>query len=185
MPLGARFESTLAGASAGAEWALAELYRELHPPLLRYLEAQRPGEGEDLASETWIGIAEALHRFEGDEAAFRRFAFTIARRRLVDARRRQARRRTDVVPSAWFAGLEAREESETEALAGLSTRAALARLAELPSDQAEVVLLRVLGDLDAREVALITGKAPGTVRVLQHRALRRLASLLAREGVTP
>jgi DNA-directed RNA polymerase specialized sigma24 family protein len=33
-------------------------------------------------------------------------------------------------------------------------------------------------------VAKIVGKRPGTVRVLQHRALRRLARVLERKGVT-
>jgi RNA polymerase sigma-70 factor (ECF subfamily) len=46
----------------------------------------------------------------------------------------------------------------------------------LSPDQAEVVLLRVLGGLPVAEVAKIVEKKPGTVRVLQHRALRRLAS---------
>jgi RNA polymerase sigma-70 factor (ECF subfamily) len=46
------------------------------------------------------------------------------------------------------------------------TRAALALLAELPADQAEVVVLRVLGGLEVAEVARIVGKRPGTVRVL-------------------
>jgi RNA polymerase sigma-70 factor (ECF subfamily) len=56
-----------------------------------------------------------------------------------------------------------------------ATRAALALVAELPPDQAEVVALRVLGDLEVAEVARIVGKRPGAVRVLAHRGLRRLA----------
>jgi RNA polymerase sigma-70 factor, ECF subfamily len=54
-------------------------------------------------------------------------------------------------------------------------RAALALVAELPADQAEVVALRVLGGLAVVEVARILGKRPGTVRVLAHCGLRRLA----------
>ena len=60
-------------------------------------------------------------------------------------------------------------------LGGQSTRAALALVAELPPDQAEVVALRVLAGLEVAEVARIVGKRPGTVRVLAHRGLRRLA----------
>jgi len=54
----------------------------------------------------------------------------------------------------------------------------------LSSDQAEVVILRVIGDLGVDEVATIMGKRRGTVRVLQHRALRRLAQVLETQGVT-
>jgi RNA polymerase sigma-70 factor (ECF subfamily) len=51
----------------------------------------------------------------------------------------------------------------------------------LPADQAEVVLLRVVGGLDVAVVAQLTGRRPGTVRVIQHRALKRLAKELDRE----
>jgi RNA polymerase sigma-70 factor (ECF subfamily) len=45
-------------------------------------------------------------------------------------------------------------------------------------------LLRALAGLEVRQVARIMGKRPGTVRVLQHRALRRLARTMAEQGVT-
>jgi RNA polymerase sigma-70 factor (ECF subfamily) len=63
--------------------------------------------------------------------------------------------------------------------------AALAFIAGLPRAQAEVVLLRVVGGLDAAEVGAIVGKTPGAVRVLQHRGLSRLAEQLLREGRKP
>jgi RNA polymerase sigma-70 factor (ECF subfamily) len=46
------------------------------------------------------------------------------------------------------------------------------------------VILRVIGELGVDEVAAIMGKRRGTVRVLQHRALRRLAQVLESQGVT-
>jgi RNA polymerase sigma-70 factor (ECF subfamily) len=64
-------------------------------------------------------------------------------------------------------------------LTSLDTQSALALLAQLPPDQAEVVLLRVLSGIETTRVATIVGKRPGTVRVLQHRALHRLAELVA------
>ena len=38
----------------------------------------------------------------------------------------------------------------------------------------EFVLLRVIGGLSVEHVAELLGKRPGTIRVLQHRALKRL-----------
>src|SRR5512132_3442835 len=93
MPPEAPFASVLAAAKTGAEWALSVLYREFQPALLRYLSAQAPADGEDLASEVWLDAAAGLTRFEGDEHGFRAWLFTIAHRRLVDLRRRDARRR--------------------------------------------------------------------------------------------
>jgi RNA polymerase sigma-70 factor, ECF subfamily len=181
--LGAQFERILAAAQSGGEWALGALYRDLHPAVLRYLFSQAPGDAEDLASETWLDVARGLHRFDGDETAFRRWVFTIARRRLLDHLRATARRRTHPVPVDSLR-LEAPDCAD-EVMGFASTRAALTRLATLPRDQAEVVLLRVLGDLDVEDVAKIVGKRPGTVRVLQHRALKRLAGELGASPVTP
>jgi RNA polymerase sigma-70 factor (ECF subfamily) len=54
----------------------------------------------------------------------------------------------------------------------------------LPPAQAEIVLLRVVAGFDSYEVAAVTGRKPGTVRVMQKRALERLAELVpSRQGV--
>jgi RNA polymerase sigma-70 factor, ECF subfamily len=184
MSLGERFESVLTAAQTGADWAVTRLYRDLHPAVLRYLRTQEAGEAEDLASETWLDVARSLVRFRGNEDDFRRWVFAIARRRLIDFRRRSRRRRTDPVPAEAFSDDATAGDAETAALEGMSTAAALARIAALPPDQAEVVLLRVVAGFSAKEVGRIMGKRPGTVRVLQHRALANLARDLAREPVT-
>lgn len=48
-------------------------------------------------------------------------------------------------------------------------------VAGLNDEQAEIVLLRVLGGFSAREVATMLDTTEEAVRVAQHRALRRLA----------
>jgi RNA polymerase sigma-70 factor, ECF subfamily len=171
-----QFGERLAGAKTGAEWALAALYRDFHPGLLRYLKAQAPRDGEDIASQVWLEAASGLVRFEGDEAAFRRWLFTIARRRLIDFRRREDRRSAVLDREG---GSTASVDPETQVLARSETQVALNRLATLPRAQAEVVFLRVLAGLEVEDVAAMLGKTPGAVRVLQHRALTTL-----REHVT-
>lgn len=185
MALGERFEEVLAAARLGAEWAVTLLYRDLQPWILRYLRAQEPSEAEDLAAETWIDVAQGMERFKGVEADFRRWVFTIARRRLVDLRRRVGRRRTAPALPEVIAARSPRGDAEAEAMTNISTRMALARIASLPPDQAEVVLLRVLGGFDVSEVAEILGKRPGAIRVLQYRALQKLAKQMTAEAVTP
>jgi RNA polymerase sigma-70 factor, ECF subfamily len=174
MPFGTKFQSVLVAAQTGSEWALAELYRDLQPQILRYFRAQASLEAEDLAAEVWIDAARALNRFEGDESALRRWLFTIAHRRLIDFRRQRGRRREDPVP---FETLSSHPALPARAAEGMGEEA-LAALAALPSAYAEIVLLRVVGDFDSNEVAKIMGKKPGTVRVMQKRALERLAELL-------
>jgi len=174
------FEGVLAAAKTGGERAFAALYRHFQPNLVRFLRAQAPAQGDDLASEVWLDAAQGLHRFDGDEAAFRGWLFTIARRRLIDFRRREQRRRRVSVSLA-AAGEDPAGDPEARAFMGSDSEVALARIGRLPPEQAEVVLLRVLVGLDTAEVAALVGKTSGAVRVLQHRALQRLSDELIRE----
>ena len=185
--LGDQFPGILTAAQDGGEWAVAILYRSLHPAVVSYLRGRAGDDAEDLASETWIAVARGLSNFSGDEAAFRSWVFTIAHRRLIDHHRVAARRpRTRALnPAEGESHDGSLEMSATDDPAGevidavTGDEAVRQIVALLPPDQAEIVLLRVVGGLPVDEVAAITGRRPGTVRVLQHRALRRLAERLA------
>jgi RNA polymerase sigma-70 factor (ECF subfamily) len=75
--------------------------------------------------------------------------------------------------------MSADDDPAAEVIAAAAGDEAVRRIVKLlPKDQAEIVLLRVVAGLPVDEVAAITGRRPGTVRVLQHRALRRLAERL-------
>jgi len=170
----------VAAAGKGEHWALTELYRAYQPPLLRFLKAQAPVAADDLAGDVWLAVARGLEAFVGDEAGFRAWLFTIARHRLIDHRRRETRQRTDLVASErldtldeWGLG----GDPALEVLDRLGAQGAVdALVAELSPDQAEAVLLRVVGGLTVAETARIMQRPPGGVRVLCHRALRRLAA---------
>jgi RNA polymerase sigma-70 factor (ECF subfamily) len=182
-----RLGDVLAAARAGEGWALAALWRDLHPRLFRYLRSQEPSAAEDLASEAWLGVVRGLGVFEGDEATLRGWAFTIARRRLIDHRRKQARRRTRAEPHERLDGLErpAPGGAEDQVVESLTALEAVDRIrALLTPEQTEVVILRVVGGFEVAEVARITGRRPGAVRALQHRALQQLARNISPEPVT-
>ena len=184
--LGDQFQDILTAAQDGGEWAVAILYRSLHPAVVGYLRGRAGDEAEDLASETWIAVARGLPSFSGDEAAFRSWVFTIAHRRLIDHHRATARRlRTRTLHATEGdhhngpIEFPADDDPAAEVLEAVAGDEAVRRImALLPPEQAEIVLLRVVGGLQVEDVARITGRRPGTVRVLQHRALRRLAERL-------
>ena len=170
------FEQVLDAASAGAEWAAAVLFDALQPSLLRYLRWQEPGAADDLAGETWLAVAERIQDFTGDERALRAWVFSVARRRLADHRRRGARRRTQPVAPQDLNAVPGGEDPADVVLEALSAQQAIDHLvATLTPGQAEVLVLRVVARLPVEDVAQILGKRPGTVRVMEHRALRRLS----------
>ena len=167
----------MAAAQDGDEAAIAQLWRALNPPLLRYLRGRIGSGADDVAAPTWLDAARGLPTFDGDDADFRRWLFTIARRRLVDELRRRGRRRERLRERAdGDAGSAMRPASSDADDLG----AALALVRQLPPDQADAVLLRVVVDLDVAEVAEVMGRSEGSVRVLTHRGLRRLQDLLER-----
>lgn len=171
------FATVLRAAQLGEEWAFSVLYRNLNPQLLRYFASRVPDYAEDLAAETWIGAARNLSSFDGGDAAFRGWLFTIAHRRLVQHWRELARRPRTEPAGEIDPGHTEPGGVESEAVDSLSAHQAVRLIASsLTPEQAEVVLLRVLGGLDVDEVARIVGKRAGAVRGLQHKALRKLAA---------
>jgi RNA polymerase sigma-70 factor (ECF subfamily) len=181
--IGPLFPELLAAAQGGDEQAFAVLWRDLQPAVLRYFQVVAKEAAEDLAADSWVAVIRGLGRFRGDEQAFRAWVFTVAHHRAIDWRRLAVRRPTGSVPAELLAEWPAPDDPAAQVLEVQSTRAALALLAELPADQAEVVALRVLGGLEVAEVAGIIGKRPGTVRVLAHRGLRRLARRVEAAGL--
>ncbi|HYH51386.1 MAG TPA: sigma-70 family RNA polymerase sigma factor [Acidimicrobiia bacterium] len=168
---------TLVAAQEGDDHALAALWRELQPSLLRYLRAVEPDAADDIASDTWLEVTRRLGRFTGGEREFRGWLFTIARHRLIDNRRRAARHRT--APVAWLPDRPGVDDPAADVLVDLSTEESIRLVSELPPEQAEAVRLRILAGLDTNEVARRMGKQPGNVRVLSHRGLRNLARRLS------
>lgn len=185
MVLGPDFDGVLYAAQRGDEGAFACLYRDLNPALARYLTARAGGAGQDLAAETWLAAARQLSAFRGEERAFRAWLFTIARRRVIQHWREERRRPSQATELEDLGEQPGGVNPETVALADLSAREAARIIAgALTPDQADVVLLRLVAGLDVDQVAAALGKRPGTVRVLQHKAVRRLAAQFSPEALT-
>ncbi len=167
-------DEALLGAPTGEEWAIALLFRSIQPDLLRFLAYRARDDADDLASETWLAVARALPGFSGSLSEFRALVFTIARRRVVDHYRREGHR-PRTVPLAEVNEPPGTDRIADQVVEAISSREAIDRLVKsLPENQAEVVILRVVAGLSADEVALVTKRSAGAVRVLQHRALKRL-----------
>lgn len=171
------FVENLAAAQKGDETAFTVLFRYAQPAVLRYLRVVSRNRAEDIASETWLQVVRGLGSFSAEEpSAFRAWVLSIARHRWLDDQRARSRR-PEVV------GHEVPEQAapfDVSAMVDeiITTERALALIARLPRDQAEVVMLRFIADLDVAATAQVLGKEPGAVRVLAHRGLRRLQKFL-------
>jgi RNA polymerase sigma-70 factor, ECF subfamily len=182
--VGEDFAAVLAAAQGGSEDAFAVLWRDANPALLRYLRVVASEHAEDVAAETWVQVVRGLSRFAGDEAAWRAWLFTTARRRLLDQARVRRRHPTEPLDQITAAEVPRTVDAEQLAMDNIATEAAMSLLSRLPEQQAEVILLRVVAGLDTEVVADMLGRSPGAVRVAAHRGLKRLSALLSGAGVT-
>lgn len=168
--------------STAAECWVLDVVERYEGPLLRY--ARRLLDDWDLAADAvqhaFVKLcAEPREKLEGHEAPW---LFRVCRNRAVDQLRQSGRERrlldADGVagPSAAAPVLAGREADPAVA----AERADLARhvtalLAGLPAPQRETIDLWCEG-LSYQQIAEITGRTVGNVRVLAHRGLTALRS---------
>ncbi|MGI9615633.1 MAG: RNA polymerase sigma factor [Acidimicrobiales bacterium] len=167
------FDRIVRQARGGDEDAVSVLYLNHVSMVYGYLRACGANDLDDLTSEVFVGMLRGLERFDGDQAAFRRWLMTIAHRRLIDHRRAGVRNRIDMTePSS----LEALRTTAIgiEPPTTLVDDELVAAFERLTNAQREVLALRFVADVSLRGVASITGRPTGAVKSLQNRALAML-----------
>lgn len=182
--IGEAFGSTLAAAQTGAPWALERLYHSLAPAVAGYLRVQGCSDVDDVTSDVLYRALTGVRSFSGDEPQFRSWVFTIAHNRLVDDRRRRARRPQLADQELHHAAATPAGDVEEDALRRLSTDRVRRLCEQLPPDQRDVLLLRMAAGMSLREAAATLGKSVGAVKALQHRAVEALRRNFQREGVS-
>ncbi|MDX1468138.1 MAG: sigma-70 family RNA polymerase sigma factor [Acidimicrobiia bacterium] len=177
------FDSILDAARTGADWAWRKFYEDLAPRLNSYLRLRGAEDPEGLVGEVFLEAARAISSFEGDERGFRSWLFTMAHSRLIDERRRRTRRKTAPADLSDLAHVADDQDVEGEVLRHLASERLTQLFSVLTPDQRDVLTLRIIADLSVAETAAVLGKSAGSVKVLQHRGLRRLKQL-EQKGVT-
>lgn len=151
------------------------LYHQFAPVVLGYLRGLAVPEPDDVLGEVFVQVVRDLHKFRGDDAALRRWVFTVAHHRAMDAHRQ--RRRRPVEPQGV---VDDRRLVDDDLTARLPDPDLVRAMAQLTDEQRQVIGLRFVADLPIEEVARVLRRKPGAVKSLQHRALDRLAELLGR-----
>lgn len=164
--------------------AVQSVLRWVTPLVVRYCRA-RVGRQErtfasadDVAQEVCLAVLTALPGYRDQGRPFLAFVYGIAAHKVADAHRSAARNRAEPVaeipdsPAALADGPE--ERTMRAELAGWMHTV----LETLPEKQREILTLRVVMGMSAKETAEAVGSTPGAVRVAQHRALAHLRKVL-------
>jgi RNA polymerase sigma-70 factor, ECF subfamily len=167
-------------AQHGDRDALEELYLLHFDRIYSYLHLSvgNRHDAEDLTTQTFLKMLEAIGRFRWRSVPFSAWLFRIAHNLAMDHFRTRRRLQTeDEVPEP--AGSE-ESSAEDQALDSLGRAGMLELIERLSAEQRQVLTLKFLFGFVNAEVAGILGKSEGAVKSLQHRALASLEKQLVR-----
>jgi RNA polymerase sigma-70 factor (ECF subfamily) len=161
-------------AQGGDREALEELYLIHFDRIYSYLHLSvgNRHDAEDLTTQTFLKMLEAIGRFRWQSVPFSAWLFRIAHNLSIDHFRARRRVQTEgEVPEV--PGME-ESSAEDQAMDSLGQAGMLALIERLSAEQRQVLTLKFLFGFANADVAGILGKTEGAVKSLQHRALASL-----------
>jgi len=141
-----------------------------------YLKISDKDEAEDLTQQVFIKAWEALPDFRFKKNPFSSWLYSIARNLITDFYRKKkpifsldAEIKIDVPDAA---------DLNEQLMIKEKTQKVFRAIQQLPDEQKELLILRFVDEFSYNEIAKIMRKSPLTLRVLQHRALKRLRTII-------
>jgi DNA-directed RNA polymerase specialized sigma24 family protein len=179
--IGAEFTGVLHAAQQGRVSAFERLWSDIHPSLIRYLRVVAVADADDLACESWVDVVRRLPAFEGSETSWRAEVFASARMHAEDENQRRVwdamaedEQVAAVLAEPLPPGDEPFDDDEVEGGPAQGLRLALEAIRDLPPEQGDVLMLRLVAELPEGDVATLVGSDVATVHALEQQGLDRL-----------
>jgi len=172
-------EKLIDKAKTGDTDAFEALYDLYSDRIFRYIriKVQHQQQAEDLLQEVFIKVWRALPRLETN-SNFPAWTYRIAHNAIND-HFRKAYRTPQMVSIDEDLNIASSAQSPDENLSRKLDLAAVKEQLDLLPPQYKLVLeLRFVQDFTIPEVAAVLGKTQVAVRILQHRALKKLKAIL-------
>lgn len=172
-------EGSVAGLRAGDNDAWSAVVYELAGPLRAFISVRGANDVDGTLGDVFLDMSRNIGSFEGSWADLRSWAFTIARRRVIDDHRYFQRRPSETVDPFSMGRISSPAgNNEADAMGSLGTDRLLELINQLTPTQRDVIFLRFFLALTAPEVATVTGSTVTAVRANQRRAIRKLQRLI-------
>jgi RNA polymerase sigma-70 factor (ECF subfamily) len=165
-------------AQAGDRSALEELYLLHFDRIYSYLHVSvgNKHDAEDLTTQTFLKMLEAIGKFRWQSAPFSAWLFRIAHNLAMDHFR--ASRRWQPEEEVPEPDPDESTSAEMAALDSIGKKSMMALIEDLSPEQQQVLTLKFVFNFSNGEVATILGKTEGAIKSLQHRALASLQKQL-------
>src|SRR5438105_11026447 len=164
----------------GERGALEELYLIHFDRIYSYLHMSvgNRHDAEDLTTQTFLKMLEAIGRFRWRSAPFSAWLFRIAHNLAMDHFR--ATKRTQPEEEVPEPPGSEEASAEEQAMHSIGRQSMLELIENLSPEQQQVLTLKFVFNFPNAEVATILGKTEGAIKSLQHRALVSLQKQLTR-----
>lgn len=162
----------ISACQAGETERFAELYDLYADRIFRFIfhKTMQRDLAEDLTSDTFVRAIEKIHQFNSEKAQFSTWIYTIARNLITD-HWRSYREHKDIEDVWDLASLDDIVDSAHKHLIGEKLHVALRNIS--PSNR-EILMMRFWQDLSFAQIAELTGKSEGAVKMTAGRALKKL-----------
>lgn len=166
-------------AQDGEAEAFGEIYERYAQPIFRFLYSRLDDrfDAEDLTEEVFLRVWRSLPKYNHKGVPFSAFLFRIAHNALIDHYRRHKQTNRDQTLEGDHV-VDFHSDPEEVATKSLESEELRQVLEHLRDDYRDVLVLRFLSDLSPRETAQVMDRSVGAVRILQHRALAAMRSVL-------
>jgi RNA polymerase sigma-70 factor (ECF subfamily) len=186
-------EILVAQAQRGDEPAFEKIFELYYEPLCRYVRFRsKPEETEDLVSDIFLKIVRNLSRYKPQKGilksgrgAFSAWVFRMARNLIID-QYRNAHESASLYDAESgelrFDLPDPRLNPQQSAAQHDEHRIMHSALKKLPASHREILELKFLHEFSNTEIATITGKSEGSIRVAQLRALREARKFFPKDN---
>jgi RNA polymerase sigma-70 factor (ECF subfamily) len=168
-------------AQQGDREALEALYLLHFDRIYSYLHMSvgNRHDAEDLTTQTFLKMLEAIGRFRWRAAPFSAWLFRIAHNLAMDHFRATKRWQPEEEVPEPEGSVES--SAEDDALQSIGRQSMLELIENLSHEQQQVLTLKFVFSFSNGEVATILDKSEGAVKSLQHRALASLQKQVTRD----
>lgn len=175
-------ESIVARATGGDTEAFGRLYDIYADRIYRhiYYRTSSLEDARDLTQEVFLKAWQGLPRYERTRAPFLAWLFTIAHNRVIDYYRTKKSHSyldNQIVMEDIDKGPEKLVEVK------FTQQEVRRAILQLPEEQQQVILMSFIEGLEYSEIAAALNKSEGNIRVIVHRALKKMREVLDKAEV--